>query len=150
MCDVRSNSRWFRAAVAAATLALMAAPPPQAEAHPGHKDAEVAIIGTAALDHPTAAAEMRLLVTNRSEAPVTLRGLRAAVSAEITIERARGESWERVDALEVGPGEEIRLEQPAYRVLVETRAPQRFTEGGLLLIVAAFDPLGDITAHDRR
>lgn len=138
-------------AILALALSLLAAPAPEASAHPGHGDAVVSIFGAAPVDHDVASVALDLAVENTTDAPAALLSLRAPVASRITIEqKAETGAWTALDALELGPGETIRLTQPAYRVLVETRAPQLFTGGGRFLIVADFGPLGEVAAHDRR
>lgn len=124
-----------------------------AHAHPALGDVVVAIVGTERVADTPDTVEMRLDIVNNTDNAVTLRGLWTPLEARITIERRRRVFstvlWQPVDFLRLEPGETIRLAPPDHRIRVETRAPQRVTDG-FLLLKADFGPLGEITAFDWR
>lgn len=149
----RTGRRLLATSLAAALACL--GPASLALSHPAFGGVLMAIVEAERVEGVPDTVELRIAIVNNTENAVTLRGLRESASSEprIAIERRRElfymVFWQPVDFLRLEPGEAITLEPPDYRVVVQTRAPQRFTRGRPMLF-ADFGPLGEIVAYDVR
>lgn len=127
----------------AATFLLFAATLGGLAAHTDHDGVVVTVIDAAPLAGDARRVALQVYIANRRSAPITVLGFRADAAAAVRLERQSGAffwtAWERVERLKIEPNGSHLLGADAFRVIVETDAPDAFLNPGVELDVDIFD-----------